>query len=98
MALVDPGYGYSNAYINQTKAISLNPSDTAILVNSSTPYTASAYGVINSGVMVSGSGTTGTLYLYSGGTVNINALTNGTLYPFSIANATVTDGSIYVIY
>lgn len=95
---IDPGYGYSNTYTDQSKAISISSNDSAVLVNSSTPYTASVYGVLNSGIMVSGSGCAGTLFLQNGGTIAANALTAGTLYPFTIASASLSAGSLYVIY
>jgi hypothetical protein len=97
MTLIDPGYGYSNQYSNQNRTISITPGDTAVLVNASTPYTASVYGVLNSGIIVSGSGCVGTLYLASGGTINPNGLTAGILYPLTIASASLSAGALYVI-
>ena len=96
MSTIDPGYGYSNQYSNQNRAISITSGDTAILVTASTPYTASVYGVLNSGIIVSGSAA-GTLHLASGGTINPNGLTAGILYPFTIASATLSAGALYVI-
>jgi len=93
---IDPGYGYSNTYTNQASSLYIGSGDSSILVTSSTPYTAS--GVINSSVLVSGSGAVGTLYLTNGGTINVNGLTAGTVYPFALASASLSAGALYVIY
>jgi len=94
---IDPGYGYSNTYTQQNKAISINPSDSAVLVNSTTPYTASAYGILNSGILVSGSAA-GTIFLHNGGSISTNGLTAGVVYPFTVASASLSAGALYVIY
>lgn len=95
---IDPGYGYSNTYTNQASSLYIGSGDSSILVTSSAPYTASAYGVTNSSVLVSGSGAVGTLYLINGGTINVNGLTAGTVYPFALASASLSAGALYVIY